>query len=335
MIVSLVGCGTCEPDPTTTITPEPLVELEPGQPSIEPAERPETELPEASEPSALERVIDPEGHARIRAHVVHGDRIFAIVQRDLVAAGKAELSAVTNHEVVERAFESVVGHCLGEDRGAIRCLAETSPNIALFLENVADQGSSWTVVTLENGRVLAHRSLVALSIHPPADDISFRASIHVEDVDGDSRVEVIVEVPVKPVRDDSLGEWGDDESGTVRYVLDETLSVQARWTASWSSTEGTDDGPSRSESCSVLSSFREDHALVLERECVDDSMETLVCPYDASQDRYTCPTGFADELFVNENGRYVGETVEELGLPMGTGFGPIPSNDRAVGRVQL
>lgn len=227
-------------------------------------------------------------------------------------------------EALARAWDELSGRCLHLDEplDVLRCQAAFTPRAELLAEGVAERGWRWEAVVVEGANVVARRPLVALSVHDPAREGEVRATMNVRDVDGDGRDELSIEVPFAPLRDDGLFVWGDRERGGLRYVLDASLDVQARFTSAWSWSESMDDGdsPPRSSACSVTDTIEADGALRLEEDC-DGELRHVRCPYDAAADRFRCPPRFAAQLlepWSRESARYVGETPAELRrqLPM-------------------
>ena len=260
-------------------------------------------------------------HARIVLREARGGRTYALVLHDLYAAAVAELDAMPDGEALYRAWDEVLGRCLGDDRGLTPCLAPHAPHVAMLTDVSDERAWSWEVVVVENGRVSARRSLVALSVHDPSDRTVVPA-LHVEDVDDDSRAELLVEVPFSPLRDDAAFTWGDEETGGVTYLFDESLAVQARWTSAWFWTERQDDGdsPPRSATCSTMEELADDRSLTL-RETCDGREREVRCTYDAAADRYACSGRIPGELFEpwsRSTPHYVGETLDDLRrqLPM-------------------
>ena len=305
LLTVLFACGSNEQS-----QPEPARAV--PTPAETPAPAPVPPAPVPPAPAEAEPATGTELVGEIRARVERGTKTFALVEHDLIEA------AMALPESVADAFEDDIGGCLMGDN-QIRCIAGITPHIGFLAETAADHGSSWKVVVIENGRVTNERSLVALSLHDP-NDTSMR-SLAERQMDGDEPLELVVEVPVRPLADDILFRWATEEYGAVTYVLDERLEVQARWTSTFVENEQMDEGDSipRSESCSRLEDLEDDGSLVIESSCSDQDGETTEsrarCPWDSATDRHRCPSGFADELFsewARSRPHYVAENEAEL-----------------------
>ena len=305
--------ATTEPEPTPTPippvpTPAPVV---PPEPEPEPAAV-------ASDEDPLATLVDPTGNMRVVARDVRDARTYLLLELNVVLQGWAETDGEPDAEAFVKSFDSLAGRCLAGGR-AFDCLVEIAPNLGVLADIVVERGDGWWVAVVEGERVVASRSLVALSTHDLGNAATVRPRLIVDDVDRDGKVEVVVEVPFAPLRDDSLFDDRYTEEGAVEYVLDGRLATEARFTSSWSLMGGTDDAQSDesepAKDCSTRAGFGEPSVLTLATTCAPDGAEHVVrCPYDARHDRYDCPAGAPRQLFVPaEAGRhFVGETAAEL-----------------------
>ena len=270
---------------------------------------------------ALSEIIDPAGHSTVRAREDRGERTFALVERDLIRAGWAEIAPSPPAASFSAAFDGLLGACLRRD-DPVRCAAEISPSLGVLAATTGDHGSSWSVAVVQDGLVIARRSLVALSLHARDDSLLAQPSLSVTNLDADEDLELIVEVPLHALRDDLLLEERDEERGAVTYVLGESLNVEARWTSMWLVVYGDPEAEPGNDACTVTHRASE-AGLILRSVCNEQAETREICPYDAEGDRFTCPPTFADQLFrpyVALASHYVGEDEDALrrALP---GFG--------------
>ncbi len=284
-------------------------------------ERPEAPAPPERSSASLAQIVDPAGHSTVRARVDRGDRTFLLVERDLIRAGWAEIAPSPHAAAFSTAFDGLLGACLRRD-DPIHCAAEISPNLGVLAATAGDHGSSWAVAVVQDGSVIARRSLVALSLHGRDDALLAQPSLEVTNLDDDDRLELVVEVPLHALRDDLLLDERDEERGAVTYVLGESLNVEARWTSMWLVVFGDPEADPDRDSCTVTHRSTE-RGLTFRRVCNEEEEEPVSCPYDADADRFACPPAFADQLFrpyVSLGSHYVGQDEDALrrALP---GFG--------------
>lgn len=332
VVLAFTACGG-DPASSTPVRPEPTASAPlppaPAPPAPAPAETPPAAIP-GDDPIA--RAVDPSGRTTVVARETRGARTFVLLLRDEVATG---LATVPDDALVEAFAQLAVGRC--ED---VACMAQYAPHLGLLAEVVAERGASWHVAIVEGERVVARRSVVALTVHEPGPRTISR--LRVDDVDADGRPETLVEVTVRPIRDDTILTTHLDEEGEVAFVLDGgSLAVQARWTSSHSLTgggewEGDDYGDTWSEGCTRTERF-EAGALVVHESCFPRDREREVrCPYDAAGDRYDCPPRFARELFEplprGEVQHHVGEDEQSLSRALG-GMGTRMDEVRARARL--
>jgi len=265
------------------------------------------------DPESLAQLIDPTGFSVVRARQDRGDRTFALLERDLIRAGWAEIAPSPHSEAFSAAFDGLLAACIRSDH-PIRCAGEISPNLGTLAATTGDNGSSWSVAVVQDGAVIARRSLVALSLHGQDDSRLAEPSLEVRNLDSDPRLELVVEMPVHALRDDLLLEDRDEERGAVTYVLDERLNVQARWTSMWLVVYGDPEADPSNDACTVTHRAG-DGGLIFRTVCNDEEEESLTCAYEAEDDRFACPPTFADQLFrpyVSLATHYVGEDEEAL-----------------------
>ncbi|MDQ3037328.1 MAG: hypothetical protein M3Y87_33345, partial [Myxococcota bacterium] len=343
-LASIAVLGACggESTPSTPARPEPSSAAAPASPTPPPFDPAAASVAAAAavpEGDSLAHLVDPGGHSTIVARETRGARTFVLTLRDEVGAGIDALPSGSEGDALTEAFEDeAVAGCPD-----VACMAQLAPSLGLLADAAAGRGASWHVAVLEGGRVIARRSLVALTVHDPSASGTMPPTMRVDDLDGDARLEVLVQVPVRPIRDDSMLTEHVDEHGRVAFVLDEAaLAVQARWTSEHSMLgggewEGDDEAATWTEGCSRDLDEIGPGGLVLAEACEPrfDAHEVR-CPYEASRDRYACPARFAQELFrplAPEHVRhYVGEDEPGLARALG-GLGTRVEQVRARARA--
>jgi hypothetical protein len=333
-LVAMLGCPPPAPQVPTAALPdaasEPEAASEPAPPPtpIPPVPPPVPGIPAepepepataASEDDPLAMLVDPDGNMRVVVREARGARTYLLLEQDVALAGWAATEREPDPEAFVDAFDSLAGRCVAGSR-AFDCLVEIAPNLGVLADTVIDRGYGWWVAALEGERVVASRSLVALSLHDLRDPVTIPPRLAVDDVDRDGKDELVIEVPVRPLRDDSLFVDGIAEDGAVEYVLDEHLATEARFTSSWSTLSRQDDpesdGTDPGETCGTVDDFDDTGTLTLTTTCTSDGVErVLLCPYDARHDRYDFPAGAPRQLFLpaESPGRhFVGETAAEV-----------------------
>lgn len=320
ILAVLGGCGTgtaesasARPTPVSSATapaPASSPSEAPGAPAV-PSTPPSTETNGAASP-----LPSP---TRVVQSVTRGARTYELRETDAVAEGYAALDAAAYPEGIEEALGELVGECLHEER-AFDCIVAISPNVGVLADLVAERGHGWSVAALEGGRVVASHGLVALSLHDLADPTTDRPTLEVADLDHDGRDEVLVTVPLTPLRDDSLFETGDDEDGAVAFVLDDQLAPEVRLTASWLVVSGIDDPESDEvpvpDAQTETEEFSNDGALTIRvgRTGNPDEDELVECSRDAAG-AYRCPAEVEGPLLrpASPPGHhFVGETEAAL-----------------------
>ena len=305
--VLLVGCGSAGP-------------ARPAEPSAAAAE-------ESASPASDGPAEEGEGPAEIDGARVIGRVADAGRAYALLARARTEDGADAACDAALGMAEYNIRECVSGE-GEIPCRVELYPALeCLFVDLAVQEGASYEVVALEGDRVVARRPLVGLSFAPREGDVPLAVgagAIRLGEYDSDPHAELMVSVPVRPLRDDGMIRDALDERGSVSFVLDaRSLDVEARFTDEIR-IDGTepddgesDEAPGPLLACTTLPRIDDVGALVLSRACEGEPGEReITCPHDAATDRHRCPDGFAQELFTplpSDLGRhYVGDTFESI-----------------------
>lgn len=218
-------------------SPEP-VDVAPSETPPEPAEEPAAAQPSV-EGATIERAIEPlEGAATPVSTVARGRRTFALFRWDGAAVEGERIAGEPGGEARLEAIEEALLPCdSADDYSRFDCVVHAVSEPYLAMAQLGS-GHAWGVAVIERrGGVfvrVARRFLSAWS-EDEGEVLGRTAALRVRDVDGDGAEELIVTLPIVPLRSD-LGMGGGDRA-VVAYVLDAgSLRTQFRATSEYEST---------------------------------------------------------------------------------------------------
>jgi hypothetical protein len=346
LVAVLLGCG--EEAPRARVEPEPRAPIaeapRPGplsDPDQAPAPQPDApaQAPPVQPPvraTAVERAIEPvEGAARVVATALRGQKRYVLFTWDGDAVARARIGAMPDGD---EQLEAIEYACDDEDDyGRFGCAVAVAPDPYVAASMLTDRAHAWGVAIVEarGGEHVrtARRFLFALSTDEGT-ALDRPAELRVRDADRDGEEELIVTLPIVPLRDDSNMNGGD--SGVIAYVLDASdLRTQFRVTADYESmvmdvagTTTTCRGAWRF--ADVNGDGRDD--ITVRSSCTEDwqdeesgdsqrtrSADRRDCLYDAASDAWPCgEPAIAAWLFgPSSSGAVLAEAPEQLSAAMG------------------
>lgn len=352
LVIVATACEPAEeparPRPREPEPPAQMAEPVASEPNAHELDAPEpaTPAPQAEpapseaevEAASIERAIEPvEDGATIVASVERGRSRYVLFQWNGAAVARERILAEENGEDRLDAFDGALESCDDEDDySRYDCVVRAVPDAYLAASALGD-GHAWGVAVVEarDGTFVrtARRFLFAWS-EDEGSVLDRAAELRARDVDADGEAELIVTLPIVPLRSD-LRMNGLDEA-VVAYVLDpDDLRTQLRVTSDY--TSSVMDVAGTTTSCRGAWRFADvnhdahDDIAIRARCSADwqdeesgDSRRTPTsdrreCLYDSATDAWPCgEPPIAAWLFDGgDSGAVVAETPETLGAALG------------------